>query len=325
MAEARHGTQQCYVVSPHATISWRQGRIRAASGAKPRALILEPEALRLLGELREPRSAKQAAALSGLPADEVLSLLALLVETGIVEVLDPADAQQGPWWDPFDRGRDLNSVLQLIQVAHGFARSADERFPVDAWGRPTPWVARPIIDFLFQLNLSSTRVFEFGGGASTHYWRRRCGKVTCVESSPEWSERLSRLGPEAEVLLRTDASSYAGAILERPGLYDIILIDAAPAFRSGCVGPALKRLDPRGMIILDDAPFYPEAAAELRRGGLIEVDFTGYSPLENNLQTTAIFLSREFDLPRRQGVNPVFPFGSPGFDWDDFRLHVDLG
>ena len=323
MKDARHETQHCYVVSPHATISWRQGQIRATSGTKPRALILEPEALQLLAQLRVPRLAKQAATLSGLPPDEVLPLLALLVESGIVEVLDPADARQGPWWDPLDRGRDLRSVLQLIQVAHGFARSADERFAVDAWGRPTPWVARPVIDFLLQLDLSSLRVFEFGGGASTHYWRRRCGKVTCVESSPTWCERLSKLGPEAEVLLRTDASSFAGAILERPGLYDIVLIDAAPAFRSGCVGPALERLDPRGMIILDDAPFYPEAAAKLRRAGLIEVDFTGYSPLEDNFQTTSLFLSREFDLPRREGDSPAFPFGSPGFDWGSLRLHVD--
>ena len=77
------------------------------------------------------------------------------------------------------------------------------------------------------------------------------------------------------------------------------------------------RLSARGMIILDDAPFYPNAAEVLRRAGLIEVDVTGYLPLEGNLQTTSLFLSRDFDLPRRAKRSPVFPFGSPGSDWND--------
>src|SRR5262249_19107637 len=77
----------------------------------------------------------------------------------------------------------------------------------------------------------------------------------------------------------------------------------------------LKRLSARGMIILDDAPLYPDAAEALRKAGLIEVDLTGYSTLEDNLQTTSLFLSRDFDLPRRTTRSPTFPFGSPGFDW----------
>ena len=69
------------------------------------------------------------------------------------------------------------------------------------------------------------------------------------------------------------------------------------------------------MVILDDAPFYPKEAARFRAANLIEVDLTGFSPLEDNLQTTSLFLSREFDLPRRSACSPAFPFGSPGFDW----------
>lgn len=77
------------------------------------------------------------------------------------------------------------------------------------------------------------------------------------------------------------------------------------------------------MIILDDAPFYPEAAAELRAAGLLEVDLTGYSPLENNFQTTSLFLQRGFDLPRRTRASPAFPFGSPNFRWSDFGADTD--
>jgi anti-sigma factor RsiW len=39
--------------------------------------------------------------------------------------------------------------------------------------QPVPWLARPVLDFLYQLDLSNARVFEYGGGASTWYWARR--------------------------------------------------------------------------------------------------------------------------------------------------------
>jgi hypothetical protein len=76
------------------------------------------------------------------------------------------------------------------------------------------------------------------------------------------------------------------------------------------------------MIILDDAPFYPHAAEMLRIAGLIEVDVTGFSTLEDNLQTTSLFLSRSFDLPRRTTRSPAFPLGSPGFDWKAFKAEI---
>jgi hypothetical protein len=81
-------------------------------------------------------------------------------------------------------------------------------------------------------------------------------------------------------------------MLESEDRYDIILLDAAPVFRSHCAEPA---------------------------AGLIEVDVT-FSALEANLQTTSLFLSRDFDLPRGTIPSPAFPFSSPGFDWDTLGL-----
>jgi hypothetical protein len=180
-------------------------------------------------------------------------------------------------------------VSQLIQIAQGFARSAEEGLPVDHWGQPVPWVARPVVDFLSQLDLSQLSIFEYGGGASTFYWDRRCAAVVTVESNEEWANRIIQgVGPRSRILYRPDQQAFAEAILESEDRYDIILIDAAPAFRPHCAEPALKRLSARGMIILDDAPFYPHAAESLRKAGLIEVDVTGFSALEASLQTTSL-------------------------------------
>jgi hypothetical protein len=245
------------------------------------------------------------------------TVLAILINLGIIEV---ANARRGivekVWWDPDDKARCDAVVLQLIQIAHGFSRSAEEGFSVDHWGDPLPWIARPIVDFLFQLDLSQLSIFEYGGGASTFYWDRRCAALVTAESNEEWANRLVQgVGPRSRILYRPEQQAFAEAILESDDCYDIILIDAVPGFRSRCVEPALQRLSARGMIILDDAPFYPHAAEALRKAGLIEVDVTGFSALEANLQTTSLFLSRNFDLPRWTTRSPAFPFGSPGFDW----------
>jgi predicted O-methyltransferase YrrM len=307
-----------FVVSPHAVLRCRQGQLTLSSGSQPSTLVLHSDAMPLIVGLAKPKS---LSALMNIPAKipraERPALLRKLVSAGIVEVRSQPAHPKGSWWDPYDRAREETTLFQLIQIAHGFTRSAHVGFCVDESGAPVPWLSRPVLDYLFQLDLSGTRVFEYGGGASTYYWVRHCRSVVCAESNRRWYERLrADLVERASLLLREQEQAYSTAILETEDLYDVILIDAAPRFRRGCAAPALKRLTPGGMIILDDAPFYADIAAELRAAGLIEVDLTGYSPLEDNLQTTALFLTRDFAIPRRRGNSPAFPFGSPGFRWD---------
>lgn len=311
-----------FVVSPHATLRWRQGRLTLASGVTPATLTIDPALLPLLHLLATPKCLEDVLS-AHLPIEalERRPLLSLLLRTGAIEATAPVrETDETYWWDPNDRAKYEASIISLIQVAHGFSSSARRNLCVDHWGRPIPWLARPVIDYLYQLDLSTVDVFEFGGGASTSYWARRCRSVTCAESNTAWCKRLNELSPtNITVLSRSSAEDFSKSILETSRLYDIILIDAAPRFRAGCVGPALMRLAPGGMIILDDAPFYPEAAAELREANLMEVDMTGYSPLENNFQTTSLFLTRDFRIPRRAAKSPQFPFGSPFFHWSAFR------
>jgi hypothetical protein len=306
------------IMSPLTTMRWRQGQLQLSSPRHPKTLVIGPDLVPLLLDLVEPRTfswiLKRKSTISWMDRRIVF---AILIDFGIIEVKNfPAGTTGKIWWDPNDKARDEVVVLQLIQIAHGFARSAEEGFSVDHLGHALPRIARPVIDFLFQLDLSQLSVFEYGGGASTFYWDHRCAILVSAESDKKWADRLVQtVGPRSRILYRPERQAFANAILETDDHFDIILIDAVPIFRSFCVEPALKRLSPRGMIILDDAPFYPHAAEELRKGGLIEVDVTGYSTLEDNLQTTSLFLSRNFDLPRRTVPSPAFPFGSPGFDW----------
>jgi hypothetical protein len=272
----------------------------------------------LLLDLTEPRTVSWILERqSTISSADRRTVFAVLIDLGIIEVAKPCGIVGTKWWDTKDKARYEATVIQIIQIAHGFGRSAEEGFSVDHWGQPLPWLARPILDFLFQLDLSQLSIFEYGGGASTFYWDRRCAALVTAENDEDWANRLVQgVGPRSRILYRPQLQAFAEAILESTDRYDIILIDANPSFRALCADPALKRLSARGMIILDDAPFYPHAADTLRNAGLIEVDVTGYAVLEANLQTTSLFLSRTFDLPRRTEPSPAFPFGSPGFDWN---------
>jgi predicted O-methyltransferase YrrM len=312
------GSTELLVMSPLATMRWRQGQLRLSSPRHPKTLVIDCDLASLLLDLVEPRTVSFILKRqSNISCADRRTVLAILIDLGIVELAKSRCGIVGKvWWDPKDKAHDEAVVLQLIQIAHGFARSADEGFSVDHRGRPLPRIARPALDFLFQLDLSQLSIFEYGGGASTFYWDRRCAALVTVESNKEWADHLMRgVGPRSRILYRPEQHGFAESILESDDRYDIILIDAVPDFRCSCVEPALERLSARGMIILDDAPFYPHAAEVLRKARLIEVDVTGFSSLEDNLQTTSLFLSRAFDLPRRATPSPAFPFGSPGFDW----------
>src|SRR5262245_31398622 len=71
------------------------------------------------------------------------AVLLILIDLGIIEVIScPAVIAGKAWWDINDNAHCDAVVLQLIQIAHGFAHSAEEGLSVDHWGQPMPWVTR---------------------------------------------------------------------------------------------------------------------------------------------------------------------------------------
>jgi hypothetical protein len=111
-------------------------------------------------------------------------------------------------------------------------------------------------------------------------------------------------------------SAGAGAAIPaedaRPSVHDVVLVDGAD--RPGAAAHALRRLAWGGMVILHLADRYPAAARRLRDGDLIEIDFTGFAPLERRPVTTAVFLHRAFDKTSRAGRRPL-----PGVGADPLR------
>jgi predicted O-methyltransferase YrrM len=193
-----------------------------------------------------------------------------------------------------------------------------ERRSVDRAGRSVPWFTYPAIDFLAQLDYAKRRVFEYGSGASTLFWAERAGHVVAVESEPAWYEIVRAKAPSnCELILSSsDVDVYAGQIRGRDQ-FDVVVIDGTGESRPMCCRRALEHVRPGGMIILDNSDLWLKSASILRHAGLIQVDFTGFAPLESHAHTTSVFLTRDFNFEPLHGHQPHKSVAQPVDPWLD--------
>lgn len=168
----------------------------------------------------------------------------------------------------------------LVQV--GYMRSAGQREPRSVDGEPLPWMNYGIIHFLDQRLTPELNLFEYGSGFSTIFYSGRVGKVTSVEHSPGWHQKVLGMVPEnADVWLRElapDATKYINAAREGGEKYDLVVVDGRE--RVACAAVAVDVLSDRGVILLDDSSRgrYEAGIARLRSLGFRQLDFVGLKP-----------------------------------------------
>ena len=198
-------------------------------------------------------------------------------------------------------------VFEILNKKLGHSKSKETSQPVDADGNPIPWYTYPAIEYLRQLDFSGKSVFEFGSGNSTLFWSSRASHVVAVESNMEWYERCRNVRA-ANVKLRLERSrdDYVSSILDTASMFDIIVVDGD--HRMECAKKSLDCLNPSGMIILDNSDWFPRTAEFLRSQNLIQVDFSGFGPVNDYTWTTSIFLTRSFEVVTHSKL-PQHPVG----------------
>jgi hypothetical protein len=200
-------------------------------------------------------------------------------------------------------------LAQTVGERYGHIRSVREARPVTAEGEPIPWYTYPALEYLNQFDFTGWDAFEFGGGNSTKYWSKRCRSLVTVESDPSWHAVIAKdARPSQKVILETDPVRYAGAIAEGDRQYKLIVIDGE--HRRACAERALGRLAPGGMIIFDNADWWPETCAFLRGQGFMQVDFTGPGPINRYTWTTSILFPALVDLKLASERQPAPGIGS---------------
>ena len=210
----------------------------------------------------------------------------------------------------------FNTFIKMWQEDFAIERTIDEKVCIDKDGNPLPWYTYPAIEYLRQFDYRDKKVFEFGCGFSSLFWALRAQKVVSVEDKEEWFAKWQRdfKVDNLEILLREEGEGYEKAIFEREEQYDVIVVDGKR--RAECCKTAAEKLNPKGMIILDDSDRintseeYVKAVDILRKNDLIQIDFYGFCPMNNYTKTTSLFLKRDFEPKSLYEVQPVNGWGN---------------
>jgi hypothetical protein len=205
--------------------------------------------------------------------------------------------------------REINWAVESLLLEHGHAASRRAGAPIDKDGKPLPWYTYSAISYLRSIDLRDKHVFEYGAGNSSFFWAQQAASVTSVEHHPGWAETVRKgKRPNQEILLVEDRDAYVAAIRARGRKYGVIVVDGER--RHSCAREALAHLEDDGLIVLDNADWWPQTTALLREADLIEIDFTGFGPVLNNTWTTSLFLRRAVRIKPRGERLPEYGIGA---------------
>jgi hypothetical protein len=212
--------------------------------------------------------------------------------------------------------RHAGRICRILLFRYGHLRTVARNESVDAEGRPIPWYTYPALEFIRQLDFSRCSVFEYGSGNSTRFWSAIAARVISVEHEREWFDRMRAIVPaNCELLFEDDPDRYVSRARTIGEKFDVVIIDGQSRLR--CAAAAVDTLREGGVIILDNADWFPETAAALRAHNLIEVDMSGFGPINDYTSTTSFFFDRRFALPPKAHRQPQPGIGSVPKSFDE--------
>lgn len=109
-----------------------------------------------------------------------------------------------------------------------------------------PWYTWPCLEWLDSLDLSGKRVFEYGIGDSTLWYRAKGAISDGVDSDFSWASKFG-------VSYAVNSDYIQSAAIPKPGnfnLFDIVVIDGM--YRDQCTKYALRALKSGGYLIIDN-------------------------------------------------------------------------
>ena len=200
--------------------------------------------------------------------------------------------------------RKSQEAWRVIAEALGWKRAYREGRPVDSEGRPIPWYTYPAIEFLRTLDMSNCRVFEYGCGNSSIFLAQRVKEIFAAENDPAWAAEVGAAKvANLNIITATEKSAYINAPFSVGGEFDVMIVDGR--HRRDCAEVAGQLVKDDGLIIFDNADWYPAACESLRARGWLQIDFSGLGPINPYAWTTAVFLRSTLGLKRVSGVKPT--------------------
>lgn len=127
----------------------------------------------------------------------------------------------------------------------------------DEHGVQYPWYVASVLELIDKQDWNGKRVFEFGQGNSTDWFRSRGAITEGVDSNPLWARGNN---------ITTDITEYTECILKYPK-FDLIVIDGL--YRDECFHYAWSRIKNGGAIIIDN---YKQASVDPNPNAWDETD-----------------------------------------------------
>lgn len=148
-----------------------------------------------------------------------------------------------------DRLRTLfGDIARETAPARRFEARAAERWFDRKLDCYFPWYTRPCLEWLISKDWNGKRIFEYGAGDSTVWWRRAGAEVYAVDSNQEYATRFEAIYAETK-------RAFLSAINAPPGplFYDLIAVDGDPiSWRDDCVAMALPCVREGGYLLVDN-------------------------------------------------------------------------
>jgi hypothetical protein len=182
--------------------------------------------------------------------------------------------------------------------------------PVTRTREPLPWMTYPAIEYLRQLDLSASFVFEYGSGHGSLFWSARARRVVSVEDNLAWIEELRpKCAPNQTIVFAARPDEYVQAIsgLDQPP--DLIIIDGK--YRYSCARYAVQAVPQCPMIVLDNSDWLPRTCGFLTESGFAQFDFIGPSPLNAFASATSVFVRAPERVIARNSLAPLVIGGNP--------------
>lgn len=189
------------------------------------------------------------------------------------------------------------SIFNYVILSKELAqfKTIKEGMCVDKNGGAIPWYTYPAIEYIKKWDLSQKSVFEFGSGYSTLFWAGIAKEVYSVEDDVQWYTEIKKMIPDnVDYFFRQEKNAYLECIGIDDKKFDIVIIDGN--YRKECVELAMRNLTETGMIIFDNSDRHLEEAKALRNSGFIQVDMSGFGPINSYVWETSFFISRKFNF-----------------------------
>lgn len=135
------------------------------------------------------------------------------------------------------------------------------KHPFHAWrymceksGLTYPWYTESCLQWLKTIDVSKWKIFEYGAGISTFWWKFNAKEVHSVDSNHDWAANVGAMYTQ-------EPERYVSAIdaVGNNNSFDIIIIDGT--WRDDCTAWAVAKIKEGGYIIADN--YHQESACPL--------------------------------------------------------------